>query len=593
MLLNFCAALLEGISFSMLLLALSYLNGEGAITSLPFNILFSKISFLSNYSSLEKFSFFILLSIFLQCLRSLLGYIGQMMSVSIGALLQSEIQGGVFKQIFHLSFSCVSRYKSGELIDYASMPTHFIVQMMDGIHRSLVSILMIFSLVVMMSYLSWPLTGISFFLFGIFVITQRCILKKITNFSQHHSIKITEIMNHTVQMLNSLRAIFVFNRQKRVLGDVDKNLKAIAQSTKQLNYWVQLVQPFNDTMGIVLVGTVLVIGPFFLKHGVFPVLPSLLTFLTLTYRLSTRLQIFMIGIRDAIFHYGSFKKMEEILSTEDKEFVLQQGVQFSGLKKEIIFDHISFRYSESIKPALDQIFLRIPKGKMVAFVGTSGSGKSTLLDLLLCLFVPTSGKILVDGVDLSLFHIGSWRDHLGVVSQDTTLFNDTIEANIAFGNPEASKEKIIESAIQAYAHPFIEELPEGYKTIIGEQGYRLSGGEKQRLSLARALVRNPQILILDEATSNLDSHSEYLIQKTIGRLKQSKTLILIAHRLSTVADADCIYVLDQGKLKERGTHKELVQKRGFYAKLWQLQSLGQTSLNPQENHFSDMSCSLN
>ncbi len=203
-------------------------------------------------------------------------------------------------------------------------------------------------------------------------------------------------------------------------------------------------------------------------------------------------------------------------------------------------------------------------------MGASGGGKSTLVDLLLRLYQPLSGRIVIDGQDISEYDISSWRKLFGVVTQDTFLFNDTIEENIRFGELKASLERVVKAAKDARAHEFIISLPQGYKTIIGERGYRLSGGEKQRLSLARCLVRNSQIIVLDEATSNLDSRSESLIQNTLERCNKDKTMIVIAHRLSTIAKADVICVIEKGEKVEMGTHEDLIKQEERYYFYWNL-----------------------
>ena len=222
-------------------------------------------------------------------------------------------------------------------------------------------------------------------------------------------------------------------------------------------------------------------------------------------------------------------------------------------------------------PSLRQINLTIPRGKTVALVGASGSGKSSLADLLVGLYAPSQGRMLIDGVDLNTIDLISWQQKLGVVSQDTFLFNASLRDNIAFGSPQASDRQIEVAAEQAQAARFIRDLPDGFATLVGERGYRLSGGQRQRISLARALLRKPDLLILDEATSALDSHSEQLVQQALKRGPDQCTLV-IAHRLSTIKEADQIVVLDHGQIVEKGTHGELLKLQRFYAALWQQQS---------------------
>jgi ATP-binding cassette subfamily B protein len=243
---------------------------------------------------------------------------------------------------------------------------------------------------------------------------------------------------------------------------------------------------------------------------------------------------------------------------------------------EVIFEEVSFHY-EPERPILKNISFRIPSGHTLAVVGGSGSGKSTLARLLLRFYAPTAGRILVDEQDVSTVSAGSVRKIIGVVPQDTILFNDTIAYNIAYGREGASLEDTIAAAKAAHVHELIESLPEKYDAPVGERGVKLSGGEKQRIAVARAILKNPPILIFDEATSALDSQSEHAIQQELNRLSVDRTTLIIAHRLSTIVHADEILVLERGRVIERGTHLELLDRKGMYARLWTLQQRAQQS----------------
>lgn len=243
---------------------------------------------------------------------------------------------------------------------------------------------------------------------------------------------------------------------------------------------------------------------------------------------------------------------------------------FNGIQREIKFDNIAFEY-ESGRPVLADIALTVASGSVVALVGPSGAGKSTLADLVARFYDPTHGRILIDGIDLRELSIKSLRSSLSVVSQDTVLFHDTVRANIAYALPGATAETVIRAARAANAHDFITELPNGYDTILGERGTRLSGGQRQRLAIARAILRDPPILVLDEATSALDSESERLVQEAMEKLLQGRTVFVIAHRLSTVRNADIIVVLQAGRIVQSGTHDQLLAEGGLYRHLYRLQ----------------------
>lgn len=243
---------------------------------------------------------------------------------------------------------------------------------------------------------------------------------------------------------------------------------------------------------------------------------------------------------------------------------------FPGLQEAITFDDVGFSYREG-EPVLTDISFTAPSGSVTAFVGPSGAGKTTLLDLLARFYDVTEGRITMDGVDIREFALRDLRGSLGVVSQETILFHDTVRANIAYGFPDAGQDEIERAARAAHAHDFIEELPQGYDTVVGERGTELSGGQRQRLAIARAILRDPPILVFDEATSSLDTEAERLVQGAIERLLEGRTVFVVAHRLSTVQRSDQILVLEKGRIVETGTHQTLMESHGLYRHLYDLQ----------------------
>lgn len=268
---------------------------------------------------------------------------------------------------------------------------------------------------------------------------------------------------------------------------------------------------------------------------------------------------------------ASIDRIVDILEIENNIKEPINPTAFPDLKKGIIFNNVSFSYID--EPVLKNIDIVFEKGKTTAIVGASGSGKSTLIDLIPKFYEPSQGEILFDNISSSDIHSKEIRNQISIVTQDTILFNDTIFNNITFGFNNYSIEQVENAAKIANAHEFIEILPEGYNTVIGDRGSTLSGGQRQRLSIARAILKNSEILILDEATSALDTENERLVQDAISKITFGKTSIIIAHRLSTIVNADKIIVLDKGEIKERGTHKELIAINGIYSKLCKMQEV--------------------
>ena len=311
-------------------------------------------------------------------------------------------------------------------------------------------------------------------------------------------------------------------------------------------------------------GFAIILSLFFLKDTHLSLTATILTFMTLTYRLGMQTQVIMSSFSEALYYLGPINRVKKFLSDKEHQFLDSSGETLQESWNTIALDSLTFKYPKRENETLN-------KGDVLAIVGHSGAGKSPLINLFLRLYEPTEGAILIDGRPATDFSLESYRALFATVSQDAFLFSSTIADNIAFGKGPVNLPEVIKAAKKAHAHDFIMKLPKGYYTHIGEKGYRLSGGERQRIALARALFRKSDILLLDEATSHLDSISEKFIQQTITELKGEKTIVLVAHRLSTVIHADSIVVMENGTIIERGTHEELLRHAGHYQNFWTLQ----------------------
>jgi subfamily B ATP-binding cassette protein MsbA len=272
------------------------------------------------------------------------------------------------------------------------------------------------------------------------------------------------------------------------------------------------------------------------------------------------------------------ERVFDVLDLETEQSQNRGTLSLAGISRAIEFQGVSLRYENQTAPALTDVDLTIKPGEVVALVGSSGSGKTTLVSLLPRFYEPTRGGIFIDGLPLTSYELKSLRAHIGIVSQEIVLFDDTVRNNIAFGRFGAGQADVEQAARSAYAHDFILRLPKGYDTVIGERGLKLSGGERQRLAIARAILRDPPLLILDEATSALDTESERIVQLALANLMKNRTTLVIAHRLSTIQNADRIVVLDRGTIVEMGSHDELLSRGGVYRRLHAMQFQDVTSV---------------
>lgn len=565
---NFFAAIFEGISFALILAALSIIAGQQAPS---LGTAWNTFQGYLPHSPNMQFVSLILISVAFQAIRSAIGGIAFYANSVLSLRIQAEAQLKIYQKIFSLSYSSVSQYKIGDLAEYAKTPATMINVIMDSANKVLVSLFMVLSILVVMTLLHIKLTLLTLFLLGITGFLHKAIIKKIARSSETLTRHVVDCSKQTMQILQSMRTIHTYHRQNHSFNTIRQILNNIIDLSKKVYLWSNFIPSINELLGTLLVTIILLAGIIFLSDQKESMLPILITFLALTHRLAIRIQNGNASLGHIVTHKGSILRLEEILSDEGKEFAPTDEGAIPKFYNDIEFDKVDLHYPSSIKPAIHQVSLKILKGKTIAFVGASGAGKSSILDLLVRLYEPTSGSIRIDGVDLRNYSIQKWRNMLGVVSQDIFIFNDSVEENIRFGLTHHSIDEIIHASHQAGLDEFVRTLPDGYATIVGERGFRLSGGQRQRLALARALVRNPQLLILDEATSNLDTKSESCIQSALEKLRGQRTILIVAHRLSTVMSADWIYVLQQGRIAEEGQHNHLLKTDGAYASFWKMQ----------------------
>ena len=491
--------------------------------------------------------------------------------------LVDRLRKQIFEQLQAVSISFFSKTRSGELINTITTEIERIKQAFGGFAFLLTSSLTVVVYFLSMFLLSWQLTVISVLLFTLLAVGLSTLNARIREASFGVTRASGEFTSTAMEFISGIRTVQAFATQdfeRKRFYRASSNI--VSAFSKAIRSWA-LVKPLADGLATtVLISMIIVAFAVFVANGTLQV-ASLLTFFFVLFRLIPNLQNVNNVLAQLSTLYGSADNIKELLRTDNKQYFQDGEIKFLGLKRAIDFVSVDFGYDAS-NLVLHDITLTIEQGKMTALVGGSGAGKTTLADLIPRFYDPTQGKVLIDGVDLREFEINSLRRNMAVVSQDTFIFNTTVQNNIAYGTEGTTEEAILEAARLANALEFIQEMPEGFDTQLGDRGVRLSGGQRQRIAIARALLRNPDILILDEATSALDSVSERLIQESLEKLAVGRTVIAIAHRLSTIASADKVVVLEQGRIVEQGKYQELLEQRGKLWKYHQMQhELGSAS----------------
>lgn len=393
-------------------------------------------------------------------------------------------------------------------------------------------------------------------------------LKKQTNKAQ---VKWGEIMSQMEETLSGLRIIKAFNAETRVKKSFYGLIDEIFLIKNKILYRRDLASPLSESLGVIILCCVLWFGGKLVLSGEILSGSSFIGYVALFSQIINPSKALSQAVYNVNRGIATLDRLNEILEAPVVVEESKQAIELDGFKKDIQFDNVQFAYNDTV--ILNQINLTIQKGKTIALVGSSGAGKSTLADLVPRFHDVSAGQLLIDGKNIKDYSLHSLRQHISIVTQEPILFNDTIAANIALGKPDATLEEIKEAARIANAYDFIIKKDQGFDTMIGDRGSKLSGGERQRLTIARAVLKNPPILILDEATSALDTESEKLVQDAINNMMQHRTSIVIAHRLSTIRHADEIIVLQKGNIVERGNHDELLAQNGYYKKLIEMQEV--------------------
>ncbi len=519
-------------------------------------------------SSLTGIVVFVIL---LFVLKNLFFFLAQVILAPVRSDFIRKLRNEMYDKVLILPLSFFSEQKKGDIISRAINDTQEIeYTVLAAIKQLLTDPIIIIFYVVTLTILNFQLTLFVFLLLPIVALLIGGVIKSLRTKSKSAKNKLGELLAHIEETILGLRIIKGFNAQKHAETVFEKQNREYSLLQQKIHRRVELASPLSEFLGITMVMIVLVIGGVQVLNTSSSLTPELfITYIALFSQVINPAK----NISTAFANYkrgaSTLDRLNEILEADEVIEQKADAINIKKIKNNIVFKDVDFSYSDI--PVLKKININIEKGELVALVGESGAGKSTLADLLLRFYDVTSGSIMIDGIDIRDYVIDDLRSLYSVVTQDVILFNDTIFNNIAFGLKAVSESAVHEAAKMANAYDFIMQLPDKFMTVIGDRGLTLSGGQRQRISIARAILRNAAILVLDEATSAMDTESEKLVQEALDNVMKNRTSIVIAHRLSTIQHADKIIVITAGEIVEQGSHQELLDLKGKYYELLQIQ----------------------
>lgn len=529
------------------------------------------LNHLNNLAPLNVLYFILIVMPIALIIRAVFEFLQSFIMSDVGQRVIRDVRNQVYEKLQILSLDYFTQKRSGELVSRITNDVKLIENavsyaLTDLIYQSF----QVFSFAVLTFLINWRLALISIVVLPMVVVPMVVVGKALRKLSKSSQEKIADINSLLVETFIGVRIVRAFCAEDREAAKFKKQnhdyYRLAMKSIKRmllLGISTELIGVAMALFIIFYTGKQVIEGV--LSFGAFALFMAALLSLIKPFKKLSQVNSI---VQQAI---AASQRIYEVLETNPSVTEKAKTAELNPFKNGVVFENVWFSYADN--DVLKGINLEIKRGQVLAVVGPSGTGKTTLLDLIPRFYDPVKGRVLIDGTDIKEVTLKSLRRQIAIVTQETILFNDTIRVNIAYGRPDASEQEIEEAAAQAYAHDFIKNFPAGYDTIIGDRGTKLSGGERQRIAIARALLKNPPILILDEATSQLDSEAERIVQEALDRLMAGRTVFIIAHRFSTVKGAHRIAVLNKGLVVEQGSHSELLNKDGLYRRLYQMQEL--------------------
>jgi subfamily B ATP-binding cassette protein MsbA len=568
---NLVAAVIDVFTITLLIPFLNALFNQpqsGLITEIQQRLIGSFLDPADRMGSLRNVLLLIMAAVIL---KNLLIWVSSQLGASLQEYVTRDLRNSLYSHLQRLPLPFFTRTKTGQLLARVLNDTQQTKAVItESVTRSIQSAAMVITSIVTLFVISWKLALLTLIIAPLLIGLLQPVLRSLRRGHRKLSNQFGDMTSVVQEAVSGIRLVKSFGGEEYEYARFREASDRYARGMMRVTRLSQLAIPITETVGT---GVAVIV----LWFGAREVLVSgtidgttLIAFLALTLRILQPLKQLSQVPTVAAQSMAAAERVFEVLDAES-EYARDHGTMLvTGLHRQIEFDRVHFAYEQT--PVLENITFTARRGDVTAIVGASGAGKTTLVDLIPRFYEPTRGSVLIDGVDTREIKLHSLRALTGIVSQDTVIFNDTVRNNLAYGVANRfTDEQVAAAAKAANAHEFISQLPNGYETILGERGTRLSGGQRQRIAIARALLIDPPILIHDEATSALDTESERLVQEAIDRLLQGRTVFVIAHRLSTVAHATQILVLDQGRLVERGTHADLLTRRGTYHRLHALQ----------------------